>query len=148
MKTPHPIKRDYKHSRVEQVEFQEFMKSRARSFTYAFSGWDYVIRTQKNAWIHALVTIIVIAMGIWLQVSVNDWIILILTITLVWAAEIFNTAIEAAVDLASPRYHPLARISKDVSAAAVLVTALAAVLIGVLVLGPPFMARIQPLLAR
>lgn len=148
MKTPHPVKRTHKHSRTEQVELQEFLQSRARSFGYAFSGWDYVIRTQKNAWIHALVTIIVVGMGFWLNVPVRDWIILIITITFVWAAEIFNTAIEAAVDLASPQINPLARISKDVSAAGVLITALSAVLVGALILGPPFLLRIQSLLLK
>jgi diacylglycerol kinase len=74
--------------------------------------------------------------------TARDWAILILTTAVVFVAEFLNTAIEAVVDLASPEIHPLAKIGKDVGAAAVLVAALAAVLIGLLILGPPLWARI------
>lgn len=115
----------------------EFFKSRFRSFGYAFRGWWYVIRTQKNAWIHAVITTVVVIMAFWLKVSALEWAILVLTIALVWSAEFFNTAIEAVVDLASPTHHPLAKTGKDVGAAAVLIAALAAILVGLLILGPP-----------
>jgi diacylglycerol kinase len=65
----------------------------------------------------------------------------------VWMAEFMNTALEALVDLASPDYHPLAKVAKDVAAAAVLVGALGAVLIGLLILGPPLWQKIVPLVA-
>jgi diacylglycerol kinase len=65
------------------------------------------------------------------------------TIALVWAAEFFNTAIEAVVDLASPMQHPLAAVGKDVGAAAVLIAALASVGVGLLILGPPLWERIS-----
>jgi diacylglycerol kinase len=68
----------------------------------------------------------------------------VLTIALVWSAEFFNTAIEAVVDLASPVQHPLAKTGKDVGAAAVLIAALAAILVGLLILGPPLWAKIAP----
>lgn len=115
----------------------EFFRLRARSFTYAFAGWWHVIRTQKNAWIHAIASISVIALALFLGLSATQWAILILTIAVVWSAEFLNTAIEAVVDLASPEIHPLAKIGKDVGAAAVLIAALASVIIGLLILGPP-----------
>ncbi len=123
-----------------------FFKSRARSFRYAFSGWWYVIRTQKNAWIHTIVSIIVIAIGLWLSIGPQDWAVIFLAIAMVWTAEFLNTALEAVVDLASPERHPLARVGKDVGAAAVLIAAIASVLIGLLIFGPPLLAKISQLI--
>ena len=120
----------------------EFFQSRIRSFGYAFAGWWHVIRTQRNAWIHTLATVLVFALGLWLGLSTQEWAIIILTVALVWTAEFINTAIEAVVDLAIKEQHPLARVGKDVGAAAVLIAALAAVLVGLLVLGPPLWARL------
>ena len=96
-----------------------------------------VLRTQPNAWIHAAATLVVLAMGIALHIPVQGWAELVLAIALVWTAEFINTALENVVDLASPQQHPLARAGKDVAAAAVLIAALASVVIGLLVLGPP-----------
>ncbi len=114
----------------------EFRK-RAKSFQYAFEGWWYVLRTQKNAWIHAVVSVAVVVLGLWLKLSRSDWAILILTVAIVWMAEFMNTALEAIVDIVMPEIHPLAKVAKDVSAAVVLVGAGAAVLVGLLILGPP-----------
>ena len=93
--------------------------SRARSFRYAFEGWWYVLRTQHNAWIHGLVTIAVALLAFWLQLPRQEWAILILTIMVVWIAEFMNTALEAVVDMTMPNPHPLAKVAKDVAAAAV-----------------------------
>lgn len=123
----------------------EFFRSRARSFRYAFSGWWFVIRTQKNAWIHAIISVIVILLALWLRVSLQDMAVLVLTIALVWTAEFLNTAVEAVVDLASPQIHPLAKIGKDVGAAAVLIAALASIIIGLLIMGPPLLLRLKDL---
>ncbi|NMC53275.1 MAG: diacylglycerol kinase family protein [Chloroflexi bacterium] len=112
------------------------MISRIKSFKYAFSGLGYVIRTQKNAWIHALVSALVISLAFLLQCSSLEWAVLILSIGMVWMAEFINTALETAVDLATSKFHPLAKIGKDVGAAAVLIAASAAAVIGVLILGP------------
>lgn len=122
-----------------------FIVSRLHSFRHAFRGWFYALRTQRNAWIHSAVATIVLILGIWLQLSPLDWAIIILTIAMVFAAEFMNTAIEAVVDLASPDTHPLAKIAKDVGAAAVLVAALAAIIIGLLLLGPPLWLKLNPL---
>ena len=122
---------------------KHFFVRRMLSFKYAFQGWWYVIQTQQNAWIHALVTILVVIMAFWLGLPPRDWAVLLLTIAMVWAAEFINTAIEAVVDLASPNKHPLAGVGKDVGAAAVLIAALAAVGVGLLILGPPLWERIK-----
>jgi diacylglycerol kinase len=100
------------------------------------------MRTQQNAWVHALAATLVFIIGFWLQLPPLDWAVLILTIAMVFAAEFVNTAIEAVVDLASPLNHPLAKVGKDVGAAAVLIAALAAILIGLLILGPPLWVRL------
>jgi diacylglycerol kinase (ATP) len=120
-----------------------FFKSRAHSFRYAFSGWWFVIRTQRNAWIHAIVSIAVIAVAICLRLSAQDWATIILAIAMVWTAEFLNTALEAVVDLASPQQHMLAQVGKDVGAAAVLIAAASAALIGLFILGPPLWARLR-----
>jgi diacylglycerol kinase len=122
---------------------KSFFRIRSQSFRYAFTGWWYVVRTQQNAWIHALASVTVVALGIWLHLPARDWAVIILSIALVWTAEFLNTALEAVVDLASPEQHELARVGKDVGAAAVLIAAGSSVLIGILVFGPPLWDRIS-----
>jgi len=120
----------------------EQSRSRIASFRHAFAGWWYVLRTQRNAWIHALSTLVAIVLGSWLGIKRSDWAVLLLAIGLVWLAEFLNTALEAVVDLASPKMHPLARVGKDVGAAAVLISAATAAVIGLLVLGPPLLNKL------
>lgn len=120
-----------------------FLRSRARSFKYAFEGWWHVVRTQQNAWIHAIVSVAVVLLGLWLSLPARDWAVIILAIAVVWAAEFFNTALEAIVDLTSPQHNHLAKVGKDVGAAAVLIAAGAAVVIGLLILGPPLWEKIH-----
>ncbi len=124
----------------------DFIRSRIASFGHAFRGWAYVLRTQKNAWIHSVASVMVVLVGLWLSLPARDWAILVLAIAMVWAAEFMNTSIEAVVDLASPVHHPLAKVGKDVGAAAVLIAAGGAVLIGLLILGPPLWERLSVLL--
>jgi len=120
-----------------------FLTSRARAFRYAFSGWWFVIRTQRNAWIHAMVSVAVVLISFWLQLSARDWAVIIIAIAMVWTAEFINTALEAVVDLVSHHeHHELARVGKDVGAAAVLIAAISAALIGLMVLGPLLYTRI------
>jgi diacylglycerol kinase len=104
-----------------------------------------MLRTQRNAWIHAVVSTAVFVLGLWLGLGRLEWAILVLTVGLVWMAEFVNTALEAVVDLASPDLHPLAKVGKDVAAAAVLVGACTAVVVGLLVLGPPLWGRLAAL---
>jgi diacylglycerol kinase (ATP) len=122
---------------------RSFFQSRARSFRYAFSGWWFVIRTQRNAWIHAVISVAVIIVSFWLGLGERDWAVIMVAIAMVWTAEFLNTALEAVVDLASPEQNKLARVGKDVGAAAVLIAAVSAALIGFLILGPPLWQRLQ-----
>jgi diacylglycerol kinase (ATP) len=117
--------------------------SRLASFRHAFAGGWYVLRTQRNPWIHALASVVVLAVALWLRLTRTETAILVLTIALVWVAEFVNTAVEAVVDFLSPNIHPLAKIAKDVAAAAVLIAALASVVVGLLVLGPPLWLRLS-----
>ena len=124
---------------------KKFLVSRYRSLGFALSGLWYVIRTQQNAWVHALMSISIFWVGLWLGLSRIEWVLLILVIALVWAAEFFNTALEAVVDLATQEQHPLARVGKDVGAAAVLISAVAAIIVGILILGPPLYEKLAGL---
>lgn len=110
--------------------------ARLRSFTYAFAGVVHMLRTQHNAWLHVLATVLVIAAGFALQVSPEDWRWLIVAMALVWSAEAVNTAFEHLCDVVSPEFHEGVKRAKDVAAAAVLFCALAAAVIGVLTLLP------------
>ena len=126
--------------------FRKFFLTRLASFRHAFEGWGFALRTQPNAWIHAAISLGVIALGFWLQIPARDWAVLVLTITLVLAAELINTAIEAVLDLVSPDHHPLAKVGKDTAAGAVMLSAIGAVLIGILILGPPLLDKIQSII--
>jgi diacylglycerol kinase len=120
-----------------------FLHSRYNAFRHAFAGWVYVLRTQRNAWIHAVISVVVFWVGLWLGLDGHEWAIIVLITVVVWMAEFINTAIEAIVDLASPQHHPLAKVGKDVGAAAVLIAALAAVIIGLLILGPHLLDKLS-----
>ncbi len=125
---------------------KSFFDTRIASFRYAFHGWSHVLRTQRNAWIHSGIATAVFIVGLWIGLPPRDWAVIILTIAMVFASEFLNTAIEAVVDLASPDKHPLAKIGKDVGAAAVLVAAIASVLVGLLILGPPLWLKLSTLI--
>ena len=127
---------------------KEFLVSRYHSFQHAYNGWWYVLRTQRNAWIHAVISTAVILLALWLRLPLFHWAMLFLTIALVWISEFINTALEAVVDLASPELHPLAKVGKDVGAAAVLLAAITSVLVGLLILGPPLLEKLKALLIR
>src|SRR5512139_1608293 len=127
------------------MTIKEFFVSRLTAFGHAFRGWGHVLKTQHNAWIHSVVATVIIALGLWIGLPPRDWAVIVLTIAMVFTAEFINTAIEAVVDLASPVHHPLAKVGKDVGAGAVLVAALSAILIGLLILGPPLWARLVSL---
>lgn len=95
-----------------------------------------MLRSQHNAWIHALATVAVGVAGSVLRVSAAEWCWLVLCVVAVWSAEALNTALELLADAASPTFHPLVKQAKDVAAGAVLITAIGSVIIGILVFGP------------
>lgn len=112
------------------------LPARLKSFVYALSGLGFMLRTQHNAWIHLVATMAVITCGLWLRIDGSDWRWIVLAIALVWAAEIVNTAFEHLCDVVQPEFHISVKTAKDVAAAAVLVAAVAAAIIGALVFLP------------
>lgn len=116
--------------------------NRVQSLGYALAGWLYMLRYQKNTRIMSVSSIIIFVLALWLQVDFTSLAILVLTITAVWMAEFLNAAVEAVVNLASPGFHPMAKVAKDVAAAAVLLGAVASIVVGLLLLGPPLLHKL------
>lgn len=109
---------------------------RLRSVACALNGIGTMLRSQRNAWIHAFATLAVCGAGLLLGLSPSEWCWIVLAIVAVWTAEALNTAFEFLTDVASPAFHPLAGKAKDVAAGAVLISAIGSVSIGVIVFGP------------
>ncbi|MCC5844694.1 MAG: diacylglycerol kinase family protein [Verrucomicrobia bacterium] len=107
-----------------------------KSFMFAFAGIWVLLKSQRNARIHAFVTVGVVSAGFYLGVSTAEWCWLVLAVMAVWTAEALNTSLEFLADAVSPEFHPLIKKSKDVAAGAVLISAMGSVMIGLLVLGP------------
>lgn len=116
--------------------------NRLNSLSYALAGWLYMLVRQKNTRIQAVASIAVFIFALWLGIDALSWAVLILTITIVWMAEFLNAAVEAAINLASAELHPMAKVGKDVASAAVLLGAVASILIGLLILGPPLLVKL------
>ena len=112
------------------------MRKFLNSFRFAFAGLGHLLRTQRNARIHLLAALVVIGAGLILKISRVDWAWLIVAIAMVFAAEAFNTALELLADRITTEQDEKIRRTKDVAAAAVLFTALGAVGIGLVILGP------------
>jgi diacylglycerol kinase len=112
------------------------------SFRFAFEGIAYAFRTQRNFKIHCGITLAVIIVGLLLQLTFEQWAILAVVTGLVFQAELLNTALEAIVDHVSPEFHALAKVAKDCAAGAVFLSALIAVIAGVLILGPRLLALV------
>jgi diacylglycerol kinase len=113
-------------------------------FGYAFAGLWHVLRTQRNARIHVVAAGLAVAAGGILHISAVEFAITFVAISSVFIAEMFNTGLEACVDLASPELHPLAKTAKDVAAGAVLASAMLAVIIGLCIFGPHVLALLTP----
>ena len=112
------------------------IKKRVRSFNHAFHGVGILLKTQHNAWIHLLATLIVTVAAAMLGLSEAEWALLVIAISLVWLAEALNTAIEFLADAVTTDFHPLLGKAKDVAAGGVLIAACGAVLIGTMIFGP------------
>ncbi len=124
-----PLPPASQHTKSEWAKF-------VAGFGYAFHGLWYALRTQRNARVHAIIATLAILASIFFRISPVEFAMIFVAITGVFIAEMFNTVIEICVDLASPTYHPLAKIAKDVAAGAVLLNALLSVVIGLFILGP------------
>lgn len=111
---------------------------RAKSFSYAINGIRLFIKTTHNAWIHILIAIIVICLGLYFKITTTEWLFLVFAIGFVLVSEAFNTALEFDIDLTSPEYHPYAKYTKDVAAGAVLISSITAFIVGLIIFLPKF----------
>lgn len=118
--------------------------SRAASFGHALRGLQVLLR-QPNARIHAVAAALALGLGAGLRISTLEWLAVVLAVVLVVGAEALNTALELAVDLASPEWHALARDAKDTAAAGVLVCSVGAAVVGAVVFGPRLLGLLQVL---
>ena len=115
---------------------QKGIKKFLNSFTYPIKGLKYAYRNEQNVAVDVGVAILVTIAGFLFKVSISEWALLALTIGMVISLELINTAIEAVVDLVTEEYHPLAKVAKDTSAAAVFVCAIAASIVGLIIFLP------------
>lgn len=115
------------------------------SFKHAFEGLFYTVKTQPNFRIHLLASLIVVFLAFYLKVTAEEWVALVVAILLVFSAEMLNTSIEALTDLITTEFKPQAKTAKDVAAAMVLVSALAAAIIGLIVFMPYFIKQFSNL---
>jgi diacylglycerol kinase len=106
-----------------------------RSFRFAGQGIADLFRYENNAKVHLLIAVLVLIAGLWIGLSRVEWAILVTQIGLVWAAEAINTALEKLCDFVSPGIHPHIKAIKDMASGAVLILAVAAVVVGLLILG-------------
>lgn len=116
-------------------------RAAARSFLYAFRGLRRAA-SQRNPRIEAAIAVAVITLGLWLRLDAGRWAVLALTMALVLSLEVMNSAVEGLVDLASPAWNDKAGRVKDLAAGAVLLAAIASVIVGLLVLGPPLVHKL------
>ena len=116
--------------------FSGTMKRFLYSFSYAFNGIAYAFKTQFNFKVHVVAAVSVLLMGYAVQLSVNEWLWIVLAIALVMVVELINTAIEILVDLVSPGIHPKAGAIKDLAAGSVLITAAFALIVASVILLP------------
>jgi diacylglycerol kinase (ATP) len=112
------------------------VRKRIASFGYAIEGLVVLLRTQPNAWIHALASAAVLAFGAWCGLRREEWALVCIAIALVWVAEALNTAVEFLADAAVPDPHSLIKHAKDLAAGAVLLASIGAAAIGAIVFLP------------
>jgi diacylglycerol kinase len=121
--------------------------NRLESFRYAFAGIWHTLKTERNAQIHLSIASAIFIIGLLLRLSLTEWAILALTTGFVFATEMLNTVAEAAMDYATTEFNPQVKVVKDVAAGAVLIAAITAVIVGLLILGPPLFDRLTALLS-
>jgi undecaprenol kinase/diacylglycerol kinase (ATP) len=116
------------------------ISDRIKSFKYAFAGLRTLFIEEHNARIHLISAVIAIVLGLVLKISPNEWVALIVAMGLVFICELINTSLEALADFASAEKHPQIKKVKDLAAASVLISAVSALLVGIIVFGPKIMA--------
>ena len=128
---------------MSKSEEQRLMyKGRLQSIVNAVRGMGVLLRSQPNARLHLAATVAVGVLGMAFSLNGSEWALIVLAITVVWGAEALNTALEVLADAVEVAYHPMIGKAKDVAAGAVLITAIGAVVIGLLVFVPYVMAAL------
>ena len=117
---------------------QKGIKKLLHSFTYPIKGLKYAYRNEQNLAVDVGIAAVAIILGFIFRIDRYEWVMLVLTIGLVLSLELVNTAIEATVDLVTEEYHPLAKVAKDTSAAAVFIFAIVAIIVGLIIFLPKF----------
>ena len=112
------------------------MKKQIHSFGYAWKGIRQCVGKEQNLSFHLITTAVVVAAGFFFGITRTEWIVIILCIGVVIAAELFNTAIERLVDLVSPERHPIAGQVKDIAAATAHTSTAPAAIIGIIIFLP------------
>ena len=110
-----------------------------RSIKFSIEGLMYAYRYEQSLWIHAIVTILTVILGIIFKIKLSEWAIVFIALGSILGMELVNTAIEAAVDLTTLEINPLAKIAKDCGSAASFVLSLVAIVISLFVFGPYFL---------
>ena len=121
---------------VDQTKNNFSLKKRLKSFSYAFKGIAFVLKTQHNAWIHLLATLLAVGLGFAFSISQSEWIAIIICIGVVLAFETMNTSVELLCDARFPDYDKRAERIKDTAAGAVFLVAMASLIVGLIIFLP------------
>lgn len=113
--------------------FKSFFKNRKASFVFAIDGIIEVLKEETNLKIHFFATFIVLFLSFWLKISKFEWLVVVFTIGLVISLEMINSVVERISDFIHPKYNDKIKKIKDISAGAVLITALTALIIGIII---------------
>ena len=124
---------------MKKNQFFSILK-RLKSFTFAVNGLKILLQEEHNSWLHIAITLCVIVAGILLQISLIEWVAVIFCVGLVLALELINSAIENMTDFVSPQKNEIIGKVKDLSAAAVLIAAICAAIIGLIIFLPKIIA--------
>lgn len=123
----------------KKKSFKRFVNS----FKYSIEGLSYTIKNEQSIIIMVMFLILAITCGFILNINPIEWVFIFLTISMVLATELINTSIEATIDLLSPKFHPLAKIAKDTSSAAVFVSSIISIVIGGIIFIPKVLAILE-----
>ena len=114
-----------KQNANKQMSFKRFLNS----IKYSIQGLVHGYKNEQSLWLHGISSILAIILGIILNISFNQWAIILIALVVVLAVELLNTAIEATVDLVTKEIHPLANVAKDSASAAAFVSSIVATII-------------------
>lgn len=116
--------------------------SRLESFKYALAGLVYMFRRERSTRLLVALTILVVVLCLWLEISMTQFALCLISVGMVWMGEVLNSAIEAVVDLSVDGLHPLAKVAKDVGSTATLIATIVALVVNLMILLPPLLEQL------